>query len=66
MKDSLPGRCLGVEILIDVAQVTYEAPNWVVTILPGDVWRVDDSTSAVAPDDKAAARVQRDCGPSRR
>jgi len=66
VKDSLPGRCVGVEILIDLAQSTYEAPNWVVTILPGDVWRVDDGTSAVVPDEKAAARAQRECGPGRR
>ncbi len=61
VKDSFGGRCLGLHIASDLARVTFEAPNWVVTTNRGETWRVADGSGAVTPDEKATARQQRQC-----
>jgi hypothetical protein len=60
VKDSL-SNCQLLQVQIDIAQVTYEAPNWLVRLpLSGATWRVDDNTGEITTDDRAAER-QRLC-----
>ncbi|MCC6177879.1 MAG: zinc ribbon domain-containing protein [Chloroflexi bacterium] len=46
---------------IELANVTYEPPNWLVTLrITQATWRVDDATGTVTPDERAAER-QKNC-----
>jgi hypothetical protein len=54
-------RCLLLRREIDFAEVTYEPPNWTVTLpVTRYAWSVDDATGTVTPNDRAAER-QRLC-----
>ncbi len=58
VKDSI-ASCRLLQPQIDLAQVTFEAPNWVVRLpLTGATWRVDDEAATVTPDERAAERVR--------
>jgi hypothetical protein len=55
------GTCQLLQVQIDLALVTYEAPNWLVKLpISGASWTVNDTTGAVTPDERAAER-QRNC-----
>lgn len=52
-------NCRLLQLQIETAQVTFEPPNWVVTLpLSRATWRVDDATGAVTPDERAAERAR--------
>jgi len=59
VQDTL-GTCTILKTEIGVAQVTFEAPTWIVRLpITGGTWRVDDATGAVTPDERATERQQR-------
>jgi hypothetical protein len=54
-------QCRILRTELRLARVTFEAPNWVVTLpLSGATWRVNDTTGQVTPDERATQRL-REC-----
>jgi hypothetical protein len=54
-------QCRLLRTELRLARVTFEAPDWVVTLpLSGATWRVNDATGQVTPNERAAER-QRGC-----
>ena len=58
VKDTLT-NCRLLQGQIDLAQMTFEAPNWTVRLpITGATWTVNDETGAVTPDERAAERAR--------
>jgi hypothetical protein len=58
VKESI-SACRLLQTQIELSQVTFEAPTWIVRLpLTGATWRVDDETGAVTPDERAVERVR--------
>lgn len=58
VKDTL-GSCQILQVQVDLALVTFEAPNWVVRLpLSGASWKVDDNNGNVTADERAAERAR--------
>jgi hypothetical protein len=52
-------NCRLLQAQIDLSQVTFESPTWIVRLpVTGASWRVDDETGAVTPDERAAERIR--------
>lgn len=58
VKDTFP-NCRVLQSQIDLAQVTFEAPDWSVRLtITGGIWKVNDESGAVTADERANERVQ--------
>lgn len=58
VKESLRS-CRLLQVEIEASQVTFEPPDWLVTLpLSRATWRVNDETGAVTPDERAAERAR--------